>query len=34
MHLYERGILPLSIAECFYEKLTALTWLGLPERDG
>ena len=32
--LHERGILPLPIAQSFYEQLKALTWLGLPEREG
>lgn len=32
--LRERGILPLPIAQSFYEQLKALTWLGLPDREG
>ena len=32
--LRERGIMPLPIAESFFNKLTALAWLGLPARGG
>ena len=32
--LHERGILPLTIAQSFYEQLEALSWLGLPKRAG
>ena len=31
--LRERGILPLTIAESFYQKLKDLDWLKLPDRD-
>ena len=31
--LSERGIMPLTIAQSFYESLQALSWLELPERD-
>ena len=30
--LGERGIMPLPIAQSFYEQLQTLSWLGLPER--
>lgn len=32
--LHERGILPLPIAQSFYEQLKALSWLGLSDREG
>ena len=31
--LRERGIMPLTIAQSFYEQLQALSWLRLPDRE-
>ena len=30
--LSDRGIMPLTLAQSFYERLEALSWLGLPKR--
>ena len=30
--LSERGVLPLTIAQSFYEQLEKLSWLGLPKK--